>query len=533
MAKEGPFARLHRRNVWAEVLADRHGVALSRNAGEIIGRAYATDPAGSGSLSDIEHVVLLMQENRSFDHYFGTMSGVRGFDDPSPAFQQRLPGGHSVSRGNHPRTPGPVPPGALPGADGFLNPFQLSTTHGATLAGEVINDPAHGWGPQHQAWNGGAMDQWVTTHVAADGPANGPVVMGYYAREDVPVHRALADAFTTCDHYFCSVLGPTDPNRLYWMTGTIDPSGEHGGPVVETALDPKAGVYSWRTYPEQLQDAGISWKIYQHLGITGFMDRPFLSGMMRQFRSFVADEHSPLAVKGIRTSFPDDFRADVASGNLPAVSWVIPSLLACEHPAMPPAEGAAGILNVLDILLSGPGIWEKTALIVSYDENGGFFDHVPPPVPPPGTPGEYLTAPLAGVAESAGIAGPIGLGFRVPCLIISPYSRGGLVSSGVFDHTSQLKFLERRFGVPVPNLSAWRRETTGDITAAFDFGRPVASPPPALPASAVSGQLDALTERNLNLLRATLDHGKPYPVPPNTMPEQEKLPIRGRPGGLG
>jgi phospholipase C len=513
MTKQSPFEHLRRRDVWGQVLADHHSVALSGTAGTIIDRAYATDPAGSGSLGDIEHVVLLMQENRSFDHYFGTMSGVRGFGDASAAFRQR---GYEPGRG-------PCP-------DGWLDPFRLDTGHGATLAGEVINDPSHDWATQHRAWNGGAMDQWVTTHLATDGPANGPVVMGYYTRADIPVHRALADAFTLCDHYFCSVMGPTDPNRLYWMTGTIDPAGEHGGPVLETALDPKAGVYSWRTYPEQLQDAGVSWKVYQDQRIAGFLERPFLSGMMRQFKSFVRDEDSPLAVNGIRTSFPDDFRADVEHGTLPAVSWVIPSLLACEHPAMPPAEGAAGILHVLDVLTSNPAIWEKTALIVSYDENGGFFDHVPPPVAPAGTPGEYLTAPLGGVAGSAGIAGPIGLGFRVPCLIISPYSRGGLVASDVFDHTSQLKFLERRFGVPVPNLSAWRREVTGDLTAAFDFARPASDAAPALPGA--GAHLEALLERSIDILRATLGHGKPFVIPPNTMPEQELFPARKRPSGL-
>ncbi len=455
-----------------------------------------------------------MQENRSFDHYFGTMSGVRGFNDASPAFRQR---GYQ--------------PGPGPSADGYLNPFRLNATHGATLDGEVINDPTHDWGPQHQAWHGGAMDQWVAAHLAADGPANGPVVMGYYTRADIPMHRALADAFTICDHYFCSVLGPTDPNRLYWMTGTIDPDGKDGGPVLQTALDVKEGVYSWRTYPEELQDAGVSWKIYQHQGIAGLLGRPFLSGMMRQFTSFARDEHSPLGVKGLHTSFPDDFEADVASGNLPAVSWVIPSLLTCEHPAMPPAEGAVGILHVLDILTSNPAIWEKTALIVSYDENGGFFDHVPPPVPPPGTPGEYVTAPLGGVAKSDGIAGPIGLGFRVPCLIISPFSRGGLVASDVFDHTSQLKFLQRRFGVPVPNLSAWRRQVTGDLTSAFDFARPATDAVPPLPDQSLAG-LEALIEGNINLLLGTLNRGEPYPVPPNSMPVQEKLPIRGRPSGM-
>jgi phospholipase C len=514
MPKEGPFARLARREIWVKAVADRDRAALGREAGAIIERAYAADPAGAGSLGDIEHVVLLMHENRSFDHYFGTMSGVRGFGDASSAFRQR---GYA--------------PGTGPSADGYLNPFRLSTAHGATLNGEVINDPSHEWDTQHHSWNNGAMDQWVAAHLQADGPGNGPVTMGYYDREDIPVHRALAEAFTICDHYFCSVMGPTDPNRLYWMTGTIDPDGQAGGPVLETALDPKAGVYSWRTYPEQLQEAGISWKIYQDQGVVEFLNRAFLSGMMRQFKAFSDHPDSPLAARALHPSYPHDLRSDVENGTLPAVSWVIPSLVDCEHPAMPPAEGAAGILRVLDILTSNPAIWEKTALILSYDENGGFFDHVPPPTAPPGTPGEWITAPLGQVAQADGIAGPVGLGFRVPCLIISPYSRGGLVASDVFDHTSQLRFLERRFGVPVPNLSAWRRAATGDLTSAFDFARP-ASAGPLPPPDPELVRLTALVEDSVTLLRGTLDHGKPFPMPPNSMPVQESLPLRRAPSGL-
>jgi phospholipase C len=513
MAQGSQFAGLARRAVWAHALAGSDRVSLARRAGSIIERAYAADPAGTGSLNDIEHVVLLMHENRSFDHYFGTLSGVRGFDDPSPAFRQR---GYA--------------PGAGPSGDGYLNPFRLNTTHGATLDGEVINDPTHNWGPQHRSWNNGAMDQWVATHLKADGPENGPVVMGYYTREDTPAHHALADAFTICDHYFSSVIGPTSPNRLFWMTGGIDPGGVAGGPVLNTSLDPQDGIYSWRTYPEQLEEAGVSWKIYQYEGIFEFLDKRFLSGMMQQFKAF-SDPDSALARKANGTSFPHDFASDVASGKLPAVSWLVPSLLDCEHPAMPPAEGAVGILRVLDILTANPAVWEKTALIVSYDENGGFFDHVPPPTPPPGTPGEYVTAPLASVTESDGIAGPVGLGFRVPALMISPYSRGGLVASDVFDHSSQLRFLERRFGVTVPNLSAWRRETAGDLTSAFDFARPAADTPVPFASQNLAG-LEALVEGNVNLLLGTLDRGEPYPVPPNSMPHQEKTPVRHAPSGM-
>ena len=511
MAGASPFDGLLLTEVLGQV-ARHEGVRLLHDvSGRVIERAFASDPAGSGSLGDIEHIVLLMQENRSFDHYFGTMSGVRGFDDPSPAYRQY---GYE--------------PGVGPTPTGYLNPFRLDSTRGASLDGDAINDPIHKWGPQHEAWHGGAMDQWVKAHIAANGAANGPATMGYYTRADVPVHYALADAFTICDHYFCSVLGPTDPNRLYWISGTIDPDGAHGGPLLSTPVDPKSGIYSWRTYPEQLEEAGVSWKVYENKSIE-ILSRRFLSGLLFQFSAY-SDEDSPLARRGLKPTYPHDFRHDVEHDTLPAVSWVVPSLITCEHPALPSAFGAVGIIEVLDILTSNPAVWEKTALIISYDENGGFFDHVPPPVAPPGTPGEYLTAPLDPIAESEGVAGPIGLGFRVPGLVVSPFSRGGLVSSEVFDHTSQLRLIERRFGVPVPNLSDWRRRTVGDLVSAFDFAGTPEYTPPELP-NPDPGALRALVEGNLNILLGFLQHARVYPVPPNSMPVQDRTPVRGRPRG--
>ena len=482
-------------------------------AGPVIERAHAADPAGTGSLSDIEHIVLLMQENRSFDHYFGTMSGVRGFDEASPAFRQY---GYA--------------PGVGPTPDGYLNPFRLDTTHGHTLDGVAINDPTHDWGPQHRAWNGGRMDRWVTTQIAANGSANGPATMGYYTRQDIPVHYAIADAFTVCDHYFSSVMGPTDPNRLFWISGSIDPEGVHGGPLLYTPTDlPGVATYTWRTYPEVLEEAGVSWKVY-HDNAVDLLSQRFLSSLLERFKAF-EDPHSALYAKGVAAKYPHDFRHDVRHDTLPAVSWIVPSLLTCEHPALPADFGAVGIVQVLDTLTSNPAVWEKTALIVSYDENGGLFDHVPPPTAPEGTAGEYVTAALGSVLEADGVAGPVGLGFRVPALVISPFSRGGLVASEVFDHSSQLLLAERRFGAPVPNLSAWRRGTVGDMTSAFDFADAPVYERPALPNPDLGG-LKALIEGNINILLGFKDKAKTYPVPPNRMPVQETTPVRGIPRGI-
>ncbi len=511
------LAGMSRREFLAAVAATSGASVLAGLAGPVIERAYAADPGGTGTLDDIEHFVFLMQENRSFDHYFGTLSGVRGFDDASPAFRQYGydPATHEASD------------------TGYLEPFRLDTTRGPTLDGECINDPTHDWGAQHQCWNGGAMDQWVKVHLANEGIGNGPATMGYYTRADLPVHFALADAFTVCDHYFCSVLGPTDPNRLYWISATIDPDGNNGGPLLETPTLVPKNQYSWKTYPEALQDAGVSWKVYTNKDVP-IVSEAVLSGMLGAFKNF-QDPHTDLYARGIRPTYPNNFAADVANNTLPSVSWVIPSLLNCEHPALPPAFGAQGIVQILNILTSNPAVWEKTSLIISYDENGGFFDHVAPPTAPPGTPGEYVTVPLSGVADSMGIAGPIGLGFRVPGLVISPYTRGGLVASEVFDHTSQLRLVEKRFGVEIPNLSAWRRATVGDMTSAFNFAAPPNAHKPSLPGTALPA-VSALLECKVGIdtLLGTFDSQHnfvSYPVPPNSMPSQETTPVRGTPSG--
>ncbi|MFZ0248313.1 MAG: alkaline phosphatase family protein, partial [Acidimicrobiales bacterium] len=186
------------------------------------------------------------------------------------------------------------------------------------------------------------------------------------------------------------------------------------------------------------------------------------------------------------------------------------------------------VQNVLDTLTSNPDIWAHTLFILHYDENGGFFDHVAPPTPPPGTPGEYLTvSPLP--ADADAVVGPVGLGFRVPCLLMSPFTRGGYVASEVFDHTSTLRLLETLFGVPVPNVSAWRRGVVGDMTSALALGRPADPSVPALPdASLVEPLVDE--QIIVNALTGTFDEGMAYPPPTqNSMPSQEPGPPRPAP----
>jgi phospholipase C len=436
-------------------------VSLSGGLSRVIDQAYLAEPTRQAPLSDIEHVVLVMMENRSFDHYFGTYRGVRGFDDP-----HALPGVFR-QRGWKPGV------GRDPG--GHLPPFHLNTKNLASYA-ECIDDIAHGWRPQHEAWNHGAMNRWITTHLASDRDNIGPLTMGYYETEDIPFYRGLADAFTICDDYYCSVLGPTDPNRVMWLSATLDLDGNQGGPCLHTLLSNRAtlrGQFLWRTMPEQLTDAGVSWKVYQDTNDA-------LLNPLLYFKNFT-DRHTMLGKNASgRITYPGTFDADLIAGRLPAVSWIFPNYLDSDHPAGPPVLGEAFIAGLLRRIVDRPAIWERTAIVVTWDENGGFFDHVPPPTPPPGTPGEFLTTHRL-PAAAGGMSGPAGLGFRVPTLILSPYSRGGFVCSDTFDHTSQLKLLETLFGVDVPNLSAWRRQTVGDLVSAFSFGRQPIKSVPMLP----------------------------------------------------
>jgi phospholipase C len=425
------------------------GLGLTAAASGIEGLLASAAQAAPkhGKLKDIEHVVILIQENRSFDHYFGKLSGVRGFGDRRGrrAFTQHA-GGKA------------------------FRPFHLESA--------CLPDLTHDWGPQHMAWNGGRMDGFVRAHEAADPPGVGPETMGYYTRRDLPFYYALADAFTICDNYHCSVIGPTDPNRLYSMSATIDPAGKHGGPLVQTLVAGRgalAGKFTWTTMPERLQKHGVSWKNYTDSAHAGQFD-----SVLPYFKPYA--KGTELYARGVAPTFPADFMADLDNNRLPKVSWITLGVGASEHPGLSnPALGELGARQVLEALVSHPKIWRKTALFITWDENGGFFDHVAPPTPPKGTKGEFLT--VARLPDAAkGIRGPIGLGFRVPMLVVSPFSRGGLVASEVFDHTSTLRFLEERFGVEVPNLSAWRRRVTGDLTSAFNFAAAPRDGRPRLPA---------------------------------------------------
>jgi phospholipase C len=434
----------------------------------------------SGSIRDVEHVVFLMQENRSFDHYFGTLRGVRGFADPHPV---TLPSGKSVWH--------------QPNGSADLLPFRPEVRD---LGQTFLPDPPHGWNDTHAAWNAGRYDRWV--------PNKGVTTMTHHTRRDLPYQFALADAFTICDNYHCSLLGPTDPNRYHMWTGWVGNDGTGGGPVITNA---EAG-YDWSTFPERLEQAGISWKVYQDSGIGlnaggswGWTEDPYIgnygdNSLLYFHRYQNALPGTPLADKAKtgtaivgQNRDPErllsDFRTDVRRGHLPQVSWIVAPEAYTEHPNWEPDYGAWYVSQVVDILASNPDVWSKMALFVTYDEEGGFFDHLVPPTPPQTRAQGLSTVPTTNEifpGDAGHPAGPYGLGVRVPMIIVSPWTRGGWVNSQLFDHTSMIRFLEARFAhgkadLLESNITPWRRAVVGDLTSAFDFKTPNKSPRVDLP----------------------------------------------------
>lgn len=425
-----------------------------------------------GTIEDVEHIIIITQENRSFDHYFGTLRGVRGFADPRAI---TLPSGKPVW--------------FQPNGTGELLPFRPPVKD---MGMTFVPDPPHGWNDTHAAWNGGNQNNFPAS--------KGVTAMTYHKRSDIPYHFALADAFTICDAYHCSLMGPTDPNRYHLWTGWCGNNGQGGGPVITNA---ELG-YDWSSYPERLQAAGISWKVYQDIGVGlnaagywGWTEDPFIGNYgdnallyLHQYQYAAAG--SPLA-NGAKTGTNisaynrdpnrlfDIFREDVRTGKLPQVSYITAPEAYSEHPNFAPDYGAWYVSQIIDILSAHPEVFSKTVVFLNYDEEGGFFDHMVPPTPPQ-TPaqGDSTVSTKNEIFPGDGgmhVVAPYGLGMRVPMLVISPWSKGGWVNSQVFDHTSLIRFLEARFARDYPglietNITPWRRAVTGDLTSAFDFSNP-------------------------------------------------------------
>ena len=428
-----------------------------------------------GSIGDVEHVVVLTQENRAFDHYFGTMRGVRGFGDrfvvPAPPLAAA------------PKRTVLLQPNEQDGAaPALIAPFRLDTTTDFRLY-RPLGTP-HGFTDSQAAWDNGRMGAWTQ--------AKHNHAMAHFTRADLPFQYALAEAFTLCDAYHCAMHLCTNPNRLFVWTGTHDPEGRGHGPVIDNEYDTLAadpyghGGYRWTTYPERLLAAGIGFQIYQDMA-DNFSDNP-LVGFRRYRDAAGGTGTSPadalLARRTVTTRSLDDLRGDVLARRLPQVSWVIAPAALSEHPgASTPLQGGDYVAQVLAALTADADVWARTVLLINFDENDGLFDHMPPPAPPARIDGraiggsdiaaddEYHRLPQA-PADAAYRDRPYGLGMRVPLYVVSPWSKGGFVASEVFDHTSILRFLEARFGVREPNISAWRRAVCGDLTSCFDFTAP-------------------------------------------------------------
>lgn len=515
--------------------------ALLASFPESIRKALAI-PAynATGTIQDVKHVVILMQENRSFDHYFGTLRGVRGFGDriTIPLSNNRTVWQQDDGLGN------------------VVMPYRLDQARGN--AQRFSPNGEHSWIDARDAWDKGRMASWVKSKK--------PPSMAYFSRQELAFQFALAEAFTVCDAYFCSLHGGTNTNRLFHMTGTNGPSGD--GPnatrksIVNnfwdtlTPTDNGTFGYDWMTYPERLQQSGVSWMVYQNLP-DNFTDN-CLAGF-KTYRKTNVDSGSPVSnafasppydprldaqfplYKGIANTMADGgflekFRADALNNRLPQVSWINAPEKYCEHPVnSSPIQGAWYTQQVLDALTANPEVWSKTVLIVNFDENDGYFDHVPPPCPPSRINGQmagkttlpesalspdYYTHPTYYTPPNATDPMPdwtvpdgdcYGPGPRVPMYVISPWSRGGWVNSQAFDHTSILRFLEARFGVRETQISDYRRAVFGDLTSAFNFATPNETSPSLVP----------LTKTGADQLRAAQELLNPI-----TVPSSQSMPLQ-------
>lgn len=449
----------------------------------------------TGTIMDVEHVVILMQENRSFDHYFGTLKGVRGFGD---RFTIPLPNGRTVWEQEY-----------LAGQ--IVPPYYLDSSKGNALR---VKGTPHDWNDGQNAWDGGRMSQWPTHKKTSKAPFTQS--MGYYKEAELPFQFALTNAFTVCDAYHCAMHTGTNSNRTFLWTGTNGPTGANVAMVTNEWDDigPSSSGYDWTTYPERLEKAGVSWIVYQNMP-SNYTDNSLCG--FKQYRraneasgkpvshdgNVVSPAYDPATdnvgnplYKGIANTMPDGgflgtFKQDVLNGKLPNVSWIVAPSTYSEHPSpSSPVQGAWYIQEVLDALTAVPEVWSKTVLIVNFDENDGFFDHVPSPAAPSrdasGKPAgkttlsdadmsfEYFDhpAPPGTVDQDTPDGRVYGPGVRVPMYVISPWSRGGWVNSQAFDHTSVLRFLEARFGVKETNISPFRRAICGDLTSAFNFATP-------------------------------------------------------------
>ncbi|KAH8669772.1 phosphoesterase family-domain-containing protein [Tricladium varicosporioides] len=412
-----------------------------------------------GSLADIEHVVLFMQENRAFDHYFGTMAGVRGFSDPNvqvnsgkPVWQQEINADLTINAS-------------------YLLPWYINYEGGEALnSSQCMLAGSNSWEQNHAALNGGLNNHWAIN--------NTPWSWGHYRRSDIPVQFSIADGWTIGDMYQESAIASTNPNRVFWTSGSINVPGspqtksEGGYPYIDNNETPgcEDGGYNcyplyWETTPEIYQNANISWSIFQDAD--NFDDNPL--AWFAKYQD--AAPTSELYKRGIVGQSLNDFYAHAKNGTLPAISFIVGPAQLSEHPPYSPRDGAWLQKQIVDAITQGAG-YPKTALLISYDETGGWGDHVVPYHSPAGTAGEWLDDPYKKVGYT--YSGP---GFRLPFYIVSPWTRGGNVFTEHADHNSQILFIEEWMAAKGKNVRTnqmvpWRRQHMSSLVNAFDFQNP-------------------------------------------------------------
>jgi len=366
----------------------------------------------AGTPLPIQHIVIIMQENRSFDHYFGTYPGANG-----------------------------IPPNVCL----TINASTTQCVKPYLETNPNVEGASHSWAAAHTCWDNGKMDGFVW---AASGISNPSNVMGYYDHNMLPYYWTYASNYVLFDNFFHSILSYSLPNHLYII------AAQSGGYVSGTVPE----FFEFVTIMEELTPSGVSWKYYfdTNLPGAGITDESELMAHDPPESTF-DDYVDPLPrMKGIVDSGllshnvkGSEFYTDVQSGTLPQVSWIVPAEAVSEHPTASPEVGQKYVVTLVNTIMQSQ-YWKDTAIFIAWDDWGGFYDHVPPPQ-----------------------VDQYGLGFRVPVLLISPYARQGYVSHTLYEHSSYLAFIENQFGLkPLTNRDTMANSFYGE----FDFSQPPRQP---------------------------------------------------------
>ncbi|OJJ45717.1 hypothetical protein ASPZODRAFT_159969 [Penicilliopsis zonata CBS 506.65] len=429
-------------------------------SGIALGLLLVSKPAAAGSLRDIKHVVLFMQENRSWNSYFGTMAGVRGFNDPNVQVNED---GQAVWYQEV--------DSALSNKTNSLLPWYLGYKGGNTTdAIQCMVAGDNGYTDNQAALNHGLNNHWARN--------NTPWSWGYLKRNDIPVQFAIAEGWTSGDMYQEGQITSTNPNRVTLVSGSVNVPGspqspDQGGVYIDNNETPGCEMphvscypLKWKTIFEFYEEAGVSWQVYQDTD--NFDDNPL--AWFEQYQN--ASSTSPLHRKGMTYPGLEAFYGAAANGTLPEISFIVGPAELSEHPPYMPKDGAWLQKKVVDAVVNSPD-YSSTLLMISYDESGGFGDHVTPFHSPRNTPGDWMEDPY-------GLFGDIfvGPGFRLPFYMISPWTRGNRVFTERADHNSQILFLEEWLtargyqNIKTDQMVAWRREHMSNLVNALDLDHP-------------------------------------------------------------